>query len=202
MDPANAAANNGSISGRITFVNGNPIEDVNVYLNSNGNFPQAIGSVVDSTTTDENGNYSFANLPMGSDYFVSAKSDGCIRDGIRPSDINRIQEHLLFSNRFNSPFEFIVSDVNDDGDVSIFDMVFISRLLLQLIEEFPSRDPYLFIRSDMVFFEDNPLDTQWERDALIFEVSSLSGPALVPDFIAYKIGDTTLSADGSDDSCE
>jgi len=199
MDPANVTVNNGSISGRIVDVNGGAMTNVSVYLNSNGNFPPATATMIDSTLTDVNGNYSFSNLPMGSSYFVSAASDNCLRDGLAISDVTRIINHLLFVNEFDDPFMYLVGDVNDDGVVTVNDILFIQFLLLQIIQDFPSQPSYIIARSDMVFSDDNPLTTQWRNDALVFEVSNLSGPALVPDFIAYKVGDVTFSASGCDE---
>ena len=167
-----------------------------VFLNGNGNFPQAAGSIIDSTSTDSNGNYVFDNLPMGNDYFISASNDRCHRDGITVSDATKLISHILFQNRFSDPYEYIVADINNDSAVTVTDVVSIQFLLLGRINEFPNQDSYIIARSDMVFAEDNPLTTQWQQNALIFEVSSLSGPALVPDFIAYKSGDTTFTSSG------
>lgn len=138
---------------------------------------------------------------MGSNYFVSATSERCVRDGISLQDITRVRDHLLAENEFDDPYLFLVADVNNDGFISVNDLVFIQFLLLQLIQEFPVPETFIIARSDMVFSETNPLPTQWQSNALIFEVSNLSGPALVPDYVAYKLGDTTLSSNGSSSTC-
>jgi len=57
------SANAGSISGSVTDSDGNPIEGVVV------NLLDADGFVVDTTTTDADGNYNFDNVTPG-DYFV------------------------------------------------------------------------------------------------------------------------------------
>ena len=196
LDPSNATANTGSISGKILDVNGGPMVNSKVYLNSNGNFPQSRGTMIDSTFTDDGGNYAFFNLQMSSNYFVSASNDNCSRDGLSISDITRTINHITFVNRFDDPYEYLVADVNNDGAVSVNDILFTQFLLLQFIEDFPQQQSYIIARTDMVFEDINPLSTQWQNNALIFEVSNLSGPALVPDFVAYKVGDVTFSSSG------
>ena len=86
-----------------------------------------------------------------------------------------------------------------DRGISVNDALFIRFHLLGLIEEFPGRDSYIIVRGDMVFAEENPITGPWENQALIFEVSNLSGPALVPDFVAYKLGDSSLSSSACDE---
>ena len=199
FDPANSGISNASVSGRVLDVNGGPMVNTKVFLNSNGNYPQALGSMVDSTLTDANGNYAFTDLPMGSSYFVSATNDNCKRDGLAVSDATKIVSHLLFRNRFSDPYEYLVADANGDDFVTVADVLTIQFLLLARINEFPNQDSYLIARSDMVFSEDNPLQTPWEQNALLIEVSNLSGPALVPDFIAYKTGDTTFTSSGCEE---
>ncbi len=199
FDPANSGVSSASVSGKVLTVNGAPMRNTTVYLNSNGNYPQALGSMVDSTLTDANGNYSFTNVPMGSSYFVSANNDGCPRDGIGVSDATKIIAHLLFQNPFSDPYEYIVADTNGDGAVTVTDVLVIRFLLLGVITELPNQSSYVIARSDMIFTEDNPLTTSWRQNALIFEVRNLSGPALVPDFIAYKTGDTTFTSTGCDE---
>ena len=167
-----------------------------VFINSNGNYPQSLGSMIDSTATDADGNYSFPNLPMGDSYFVSASNNNCQRDGISVSDATKIISHLLFQNSFSDPFEYIVADTNNDGTISVSDVLFIQFLLLGIINEFPNQDSYLITRSDLQFSEANPLTTSWKQTAFLFEVKSLSGPALVPDFIAYKSGDSNFTSTG------
>ncbi len=199
FDPANSGVTSASVSGRVINVSGDPMVNTTVFLNSNGNYPQIQGSILDSTVTDANGNYTFPDLAMGNDYFVSAFNDGCPRDGIRVSDATKIIAHVLFVNRFSDPYEYIAADINGDEVVTVTDILFIRFLLLGVIQDFPNQDSYIITRSDMVFAEENPLATPWERNAFIFEVSNLSGPALVPDFIAYKSGDTTFDANGCDE---
>lgn len=199
FDPANSGVSSASVSGRVIDVNGGPMVNTTVFLNSNGNYPQAIGSMIDSTLTDSNGNYSFPDLPMGNDYFISARNDKCQREGISVSDATKIISHVLFQNRFSDPYEYIVADTNGDESVSVADVLFIQFLLLGRINEFPTSNSYLITRSDMVFSEDNPLPTPWEQSAFLFEVSNLSGPALIPDFVAYKSGDTTFTSSGCEE---
>ena len=196
FDPSNSNVSSASLSGRIVDVNGGPMVNTTVFINSNGNYPQSLGSMIDSTATDADGNYSFPNLPMGDSYFVSASNNNCQRDGISVSDATKIISHLLFQNSFSDPFEYIVADTNNDGTISVSDVLFIQFLLLGIINEFPNQDSYLITRSDLQFSEANPLTTSWKQTAFLFEVKSLSGPALVPDFIAYKSGDSNFTSTG------
>ena len=199
FDPQSSTSNVADISGRILDSNGGAMSNTVVYLNSNGNFPRVQSTTIDSTFTDNQGFYSFADMNIGSNYYISSNSDKCNREGLAVSDITRVIRHLLFTERFSSPQQYIVADVNNDGSVSIFDVLFVQNILLGKIDRFTQQESYVIMRSDMVFEEENPIRTDWKADALIYKVSNLSGPALVPDFIAYKVGDSTLSSFGCDE---
>jgi len=196
FDPNNANVSVASISGKIVNLDNGPMETTLVYLTTDDAYPINPSSIIATTNTDDEGNYTFDDLAVGQNYYVSATNKRCTDEAVGVGDMQRIIFHLLFQNRFSSPYQYIVADVNNDGFVSVNDVIFIRQLILLLITEFPEQDSYIIMRSDMVFDADNPLETDWKKEAMLFEVSSLSGPALVPDFVAYKTGDATLSSEG------
>ena len=200
LDPNNVSAGSGSITGRVVHTNGEPMDKAIVYLTTDNSFPRNPASLITTVTTGADGFYTFSGVPMGQDYYISASNDRCKFDGLSVSDITRVLNHLLFVNELSSPQQYIVADVNNDGDISVNDVLFVRALLLGIISEFPAQESFAIIRSDMVFEEENPLVTEWQQEAMLFGVMNLSGPALVPDLTAYKIGDTTFSANGCNES--
>ena len=199
LDPNTVPPGSGTISGRVVFPNGEPMDKAIVYLTTDNAFPRNPSSLITTVTTGPDGFYSFAGVPMGQNYYISASNDRCKFNGLSVSDITRVLNHLTFTNELSSPEQFIVADINNDGVITVFDVVFVRALLLGVISEFPAQESFVILRSDMVFEEENPLTTNWQQNALLFEVTNLSGPALVPDFTAYKVGDVTFSA--SSTSC-
>jgi len=199
FDPQNTTTISADITGRIIDVNGGPMRNNVVYLNSNDNYPRNASTIIDSAYTDSNGYYEFSDMTVGSDYFISSYNNKCLRDGLAVSDITRVVSHLVFQLEFTDPHQYIVADVTNDGKISVRDVIFMRNILLNTMSSFPGRESYVIIRSDMVFVEDNPITYEWQKDALSYKVSNLSGPALVPDFIAYKLGDATFSSSGCDE---
>jgi len=195
LDPSNITSNVATISGRIVDIKGKPMSTTLVYLTTDNAFPINTSSIVATANTDADGNYTFEGVATGQNYYVSSTNDRCRREGLSGNDMTQIIFHLLFQNRFSSPYQYLAADVNNDGFVTVNDVIFIRELLLGLIDEFPEHDSFIILRSDMVFEEDNPLESDWQTGGMLFQVSNLSGPALVPDFVAYKIGDSTLSFD-------
>ena len=199
LDPSNITASSATITGRVVDINGDPMSTTVVFLTTDDAYPINTNSILAIANTDDDGNYAFEGVATGQNYYISSTNDRCRREGLSVSDVTRILSHLLFQNRFSSPYQYLVADVNNDGDISVFDALLIRALLLGTIDEFPNQDSYLILRSDMVFEEEDPFESDWQRGAMLFQVSSLSGPALVPDFVAYKIGDPTLSSNGCDE---
>ena len=201
LDPNNLNTTAANISGRVVDIKGGPMKTTVVYLTTDDAFPINPNSIIATANTDDNGNFTFEGIATGQNYYISSTNDRCRREGLSVGDMTRILSHLLFQSRFSTPYQYLVADVNDDGVVSVFDALIIRSILLGVIEEFPAQDSYLILRSDMVFEGDNPFESSgdWKKDAMLFEVSNLSGPALVPDFIAYKVGDPTLSSIGCDE---
>ena len=199
LDPNTISSNTASISGRIVDMAGNPMKTTIVYLTADDSYPINPNAILATTNTDDDGNYIFEGVATGQNYYVSSTNDRCIREGVSGTDMTSIILHLLFQNRFSSPYQYLTADANNDGTVSVNDVLFIREVVLVLSNEFPAQNSFLIIRSDKVFEEDNPLDSDWQKEAMLYEVSSLSGPALVPDFVAYKVGDATLSFDGCDE---
>ena len=171
----------GSISGNIATENGQTIENVEVM---NEMMP---GLEQDSDVTQSNGNYYFKPTE-GMDYQISGSKNDDYSNGISTIDIVLIQRHILGIERFDSAYDMIAADINNDGKIDGVDLVELRKLVLGIYTELPANDSWRFIDADQVLDLNNP----WSFDETR-EVYNLQSQMTEEDFIGVKIGD--LSGD-------
>lgn len=91
-------------------------------------------SALQTVTTNSTGRYVFSNLPLESDYVISAKSLGDPGCGISTADITLILRHLLKIQPFEAHWQYIAADVNGDGKISALDIVSLKRQILKIAD--------------------------------------------------------------------
>lgn len=105
---------------------------------------QALRVVVDGDSsvvrTDSTGWYRLSGVPHGAAISINPISGGSLKFGLSTSDIVLLQSHLLERRKFNSPAEFLAADVNESGEVSNLDALFMRRAILQTVAGFPGSD--------------------------------------------------------------
>ncbi len=135
--------------------------------------------------TSTNGKFSFADVPQGEDYVITAERNDDHRNGVSTLDLVAIQKHLLGKASFTSPYQYIASDANNSGSVSAIDLIEIRKLILGLYQTYPSNKSWRFVKEDSEMAAGNP----WPFDELI-EIDNLNiQQANNLDFIGVKIGD-------------
>ena len=109
-----------SISGHVTYANGTtPGKNVTMTLT-------APSFTTQTTTTDVNGDYSFASVPGGNDYTVTPSKTGDNVNGLESFD-------AAFAARYVAALEVptanqrIAADADDDGILTSFDAALIAR---------------------------------------------------------------------------
>ena len=110
-----------SISGHLTYTNGTtPAKNVTMTLTG----PLGFTPVV--TTTDSSGNYSFSNVPGGSNYTVTPSKTGDVNGSVTAFDASLAARFAanLISLTANQQ---IAADASNNGSVSAFDASLIAR---------------------------------------------------------------------------
>src|SRR4030095_9692969 len=165
--------------GQILTDHNEPVELVTVSLNSN-NEP------IYAMTTIENGRYILVVPPVdGQRYQIIPKRLDQARNGVSTLDLVRIQKHLLGIELFDSPYQYIAADANNNEQVSAVDLVEIRKLILGVYHEYPNNDSWRFL--DKGYTIPDPTHP-WSFEESIqrqYDGTSLSGL----DFIGVKIGD-------------
>ena len=103
-----------------------------------------------------------------------------------------ISRHILDFDKFNSPYKIIAADVNRDGEVDASDMLLIRRLVLRIIDAFPSNTAWRFVDKKYVFRD--PTAPLAEDFPEIINLANLQTNVSNADFVAVKVGDVNYSA--------
>jgi hypothetical protein len=173
----------GSISGSIYTSKGTAIDAVDVVLDGTI-------SEVRRESTDNQGYYVFFNAPIYHDYALNAERNDNPLNGVSTLDLVLIQRHLLNQQLFESPYQIIAADVNNDERISTADLVELRRLILGLNIHFQSNKSWRFVNEAFVF--DNP-QSPWPFDENIM-LPGFDQSMNNQNFIGVKIGDVNYSA--------
>ncbi len=161
-----------------------PVEAVSVSLTKDSETLYAMN-------TSDNGKYVLVVPEVdGQRYTIEPKRLDQPRNGVSTLDLVRIQKHLLGKELFNSPYQYIAADANNNEQISAIDLIEIRKLILGIYTEFPANESWRFIdKNYQMANQGHP----WPFDDVIniqYDGHSVSGL----DFIAIKVGDVNHSA--------
>jgi hypothetical protein len=149
---------------------------------------QLSGQVSSSFVTDENGNYNFTQLPVGTITLTPLKT-GNQGKCISPFDAALVLQYAVGINQL-SPYQLIAADVSGDSAVTSYDASLIMRYAVKLEKKFPimadSLDCWDFIPKNL------PVDiSNWysHPDSLLF--APLASDQFGQDFIGIVVGDVS-----------
>lgn len=187
----NNVCDSGNLGGKISNEEGETI---------GGKYVGLSGGIQMAVQTEQDGTYEFPNLPSGEYYELKPTYDLNHVNGVTTNDILQIRKHILEVDKFTSPYTLIAADVNNSGSVTTVDMVWMRRLILGSIDEFPDNKSWRFIAADYDFIDDlEPFDEDFPEEIII---TSLNQNYLDNDFVAVKIGDVNGTANFSNGSSE
>jgi hypothetical protein len=188
QDNANICnSGNAMITGSLTNVSNNPILGVELILS---------GAVEDTLMCDENGNYTFPDLPVGESYTITPYKNSNPTNGVTTFDIVLMQRHILGIQALNSPYKMIAADVNKSGGISTFDLVRLRRLILELDTVVINNTSWRFVEEDFAFPDPaNPWITPFPESITL---TNLDTDMLDANFIGIKVGDINLNANPSE----
>jgi hypothetical protein len=138
-------------------------------------------NVLQQTTTDSSGNYSIDLPDSDNSYLLRVEKEGEaeLRNGLSGMDAVILRRYLLGLDTPDDNRILEVADLNNSGEVSTFDIVLLSKLLLGT-ESLPDLPAWNFYPIDpTVPFSDN-----------LFELNG----ATTFDLVAYKTGDLNVDA--------
>ncbi|MBL7803058.1 MAG: T9SS type A sorting domain-containing protein [Saprospiraceae bacterium] len=182
QDNSNACGPSGPVSGNITTAQLHPAPGVTVNALKSNN-------VVQSTLTDANGNYLFANgLPAGCNYLITPSLDGPAADGLTVLDALLNAAHNDGTLTLPTPLDVYAADADGDGQVTSADWQTVLDLVLGASSDLPGNVPtWKFI----------PAGYNIQNPAIPPGNIALclgTGATAQPDFTAVKTGDLDGSA--------
>lgn len=154
------------------------------------------GTVQMAMPTNLDGTYEFSGLPSGEYYTITPTYNLNPVNGVTTGDIVKIRKHILVAEKFTSPYTLIAADVNGSGSVTTMDIVWIRKLILGIITEYPNNIPsWRFVPNSHEFTDpENPFADNFPEEIFI---QTLNQNYLNNDFTAIKIGDVNGSANVS-----
>ncbi len=147
---------------------------------------------VSTVESDIDGNYAFVNLPSNKDYILSASKRDDYLNGVSTLDLVMIQRHILNSDRFENPYDYLAADINNDQKISVIDLIELRKLILGIYDALPNNDSWKFGAPYQELGIDNPWrfkEDVWARDVAQEERKDLMG---------IKIGDVSHNASFED----
>lgn len=174
----------GSISGRITTRDDEPVKDVEINISNEF-----------LVTTDLDGTYSIDALDRQGAYTIAPFLNSDFANGVKTIDMIILLKHLLGIQLMENPYQLIAADIDNSGDITQNDFDILQQFILGNIDVFPGNSSWRFIDADYVF----PVPTNpWlENFPEIINLANLLTDATGIDFIGVKIGDLDDNAEAN-----
>ena len=169
-----------NIKGNVLDQHGAPIDQAQI---------EVTGEISFNSTIAELGSFTIDNALIEDHFSVSAKKDDHLFNGITTLDMVLINKHIIGKQIFDSPYEFIAADINNNGEISAIDVVELRELILFRRTAFANQDSWQII-PNFVDLSD-PLSASIDGQA---ELDFNDWPESL-DFTGVKIGDINGSAD-------
>lgn len=184
-DPTLCEGHQGTISGVITTEAGEPMHNVEVFLD---------GRVELTAVTEIDGSYFFDGLREERDYSVRPYYNEDPINGISTFDISELSRYLLGEDIGLTAYQYIAADANNNGSITILDLLEIREVLLGIEDNFDNNTSWRFVPADYEFPDPtNPWAEEFPTAAFF---TPLVGD-VAADFIAIKVGDINGTANPS-----
>jgi hypothetical protein len=181
----------GNISGAVTTSRGSPIAGVNLELTG----PDAMSTL----QTNSDGLYESGELVSGSDYTIDPDFGSYLThsQGVSTFDLVLMTRYILGTDVFEAPYQHLAADANNSGDISVQDIIAVSRLILGLDLEYPNQEAWVFVEADFIFpVNNNPWATAFPE---VINLNNLDGEVRDADFIGIMVGDVSGNRPGFTD---
>lgn len=145
------------------------------------------------TNSNDAGNYQMM-LPRNSVYTIVPSNNNNPLNGVSTFDLLLINKHIIGTEIFTSPYQYIAADVNRSGTISAYDMVVIRQMILGQKIQFPNNKSWRFINKNFLFQTSNPLKEEVTES---YEIEVSNTDNVYMDFVGIKIGDINGDASSS-----
>ena len=143
-------------------------------------------------TTNSLGEFSI-QLPKGQAIAVALSKNNLPRAGISVRDAVALQQYALGKAPYDSPYQFIASDLNRSGTISVSDLVILLQIALGKLDAFPNVNSWLFLEANKSFANPKDALTAPLSQSFNYLTVLLQGDELVQDFIGVKMADVNAS---------
>lgn len=151
------------------------------------------GSTSLVTRTDVSGNFSFANVPGGGDYTITASRDTNVLNGVSTLDLVAMSKHILNIEPLDSPWKMLSADINKSNSITTFDIVEARKTILGVYDAFPLLPSWRFLPAGTTFSNpQNPFASGIPQSSI--GITNLQGPQTNVNFKGFKVGDLNNSA--------
>lgn len=164
-----------NISGTIMTEDGMDVSEVTVNCTS-----------TDAVQSDSEGAYLFEELATPTQYTITPKKNINPLNGVTTFDLVIIQNHILGVEKLDSPYKMIAADVNNNGLITVADILELRKLLLMEISSFTKNESWRFVAANYEFSNpDKPFEESFPESITI----DLEDEDEIADFTGIKIGD-------------
>ncbi len=178
------------ISGNIRNENQESLPNITVDIKS----MDGTESTLESSITNERGDYAFPAMPQGGSYSIDPTSNDDYLNGVSTLDLVLIQRYILGISQFDSPYKILAADINNDRSITAIDLVDLRSVILGYKETFTNNESWRFIDENYVFFDpEYPLDDNLSE---AYDINSLVANMSI-DFIGFKVGDVNGTVDAA-----
>jgi hypothetical protein len=174
------------INGAIQTWNGLNIEGVETIATDVSD-----NSTVTANTT-ANGAFLLEGATSCAHYVVTPTKNTNHLNGVTTNDLIKTIRHILEVQLLDSPYKIIAADANNNGEVTIGDVLAIRKLILFIDTEFESSNSWRFVDADYIF--DDPTQPLGENFPESKDVDSAGDLLENLNFVAIKVGDINGSA--------
>ncbi len=178
-----------ALAGQIQSLKEQKMTDVQVKVDARlSEYPKSV-------LTNNNGVYRIEQNQALEQYTITPAFEDDMTNGVSTIDLVMLQQQILGINELESPYLILAGDANEDGTLTVADIVAWRNLILG-IDKRSGLNSWYFIPKEFSFFDDTnpwPFATEIEIDPLIKHEEQL-------DFIGIKRGDLNndLVIDGSE----
>jgi len=172
------------IAGNCRNSKGEAIKGVSVLLNNSPLITSNTNGTYGNIVSSKLGTYNIK---------LSKNNDSVKNNGVTVIDAILVQSHILNKTLLNSPYKIVAADVNNSGDVSTIDILYIKRLALGIDTTFKGNRLWAFVDSAYKFPDSsNPFPY---KDSIIY--TKISGSKLKESFVGLKLGDVNWDWDAT-----
>ena len=148
-----------------------------------------------STVSDQQGNYSFSNVPANDTYQIIPFKNDDAGSGLSVLDLIQVRKHILNVEPFSSPYQILAADVNNSSSVSTIDLIQIQKVILGRDAAFEDKSTWTFLPANAIFMDNTDPFLGLISGSFVFALGADPDDINDFDIIGIKAGDVNNSAD-------